>query len=318
MAFRCDDCQYIYEKKRTSCPFCGGRVYNDASTNVELLNAGFIWAPGSPSKKSNDRNSDELPEAEAASADRPSSDASSVNSAFNTSAGGRPNEASDISDAGLPIDISDISAGDRPSDAARDNDFTMDNAPADNPFENLRREFFSTAGGQGASSAENTPAAPSPDIPAVEPDVPVVESNASAASNPDENDFFAGFESAAADGGTIPTVEPDVVSGREGSDSAPFRNTYERELHELERERRREERRYRIRAAFNRFTNRLADIRWRTVLRILLIIAIIIAAIGVWNMRYVIFNSIVSFLCSLIPIVIIVWILWRLVRSMFR
>lgn len=50
MAFRCDNCKYIFDAKRTSCPFCGGRVYNDSSTNDELTSLGFSFAPGSNPK----------------------------------------------------------------------------------------------------------------------------------------------------------------------------------------------------------------------------------------------------------------------------
>lgn len=45
MAFRCDNCKYIFSAKRTSCPFCGSRVYNDSSTNEELTILGFSFAP---------------------------------------------------------------------------------------------------------------------------------------------------------------------------------------------------------------------------------------------------------------------------------
>ena len=51
MAFICDDCQYIFSKKRSSCPFCGGRVYNNNSSESMLLNDGYSWAPGQEPKE---------------------------------------------------------------------------------------------------------------------------------------------------------------------------------------------------------------------------------------------------------------------------
>ena len=45
MAYICDDCKYIFPNKRSSCPFCGGRVYNSTLLEKNLLNDGYLQAP---------------------------------------------------------------------------------------------------------------------------------------------------------------------------------------------------------------------------------------------------------------------------------
>ena len=240
MAFRCDDCQYLYRKKRTSCPFCGGRVYNDSNSNESLLNAGFTWAPGQP---------------------QPSTDR------INHS----QNEQSQIED----------------------------------PFESLRQDFFNEQ--QTATHSEPR------SVPTVPP-TPASKATAPSTTESPNDDFFSGAGTPSAPANNIPTVNP--LAGQAQSFSVPNNNPdpYERELQELERQRQREERRYRRREVLNFFAN----IRWRTVFRILLIIAIIFAGITIWNMRYVILNSILNFIVALLPIILIIWIIYYLIRSLFR
>lgn len=45
MAYLCDNCKYIFPNKRSSCPFCGGRVYNNTLLEKDLLNDGYLQAP---------------------------------------------------------------------------------------------------------------------------------------------------------------------------------------------------------------------------------------------------------------------------------
>lgn len=45
MAIRCDDCRYLFSSYRKSCPYCGGRVYRDSTTDEELLQEGYTPAP---------------------------------------------------------------------------------------------------------------------------------------------------------------------------------------------------------------------------------------------------------------------------------
>lgn len=62
----------------------------------------------------------------------------------------------------------------------------------------------------------------------------------------------------------------------------------------------------------------LAGIRWGAAARILLVIFVVIMAVTIWQMRHVIFQSILSFFISLLPAILLIWILWRLLRAAFR
>lgn len=129
---------------------------------------------------------------------------------------------------------------------------------------------------------------------------------------PPGTDYFSRFSGTSNSGNDIPTVE--VPPQTQQSETTLQNDSYEQELQELERQRRRLDRQYRRRAAFNFISN----IRWRAIFRILFVILLIIIAVIIWQMRYVIFNSIISFIVSLLPIIIIVWILWYIFRSFFR
>ena len=240
MAFRCDDCRYIYKKKRTSCPFCGGRVYNDSNSNDSLLSAGFTWAPGQSQ-------------------------------------------------------VSTDTIGHAQSEHSQNDD----------PFERLRQDFFNEQHHHTRLEAAS--------VPTVTP-VPPVKATAESPRDCSDDDFFSGAGTSSVPINNIPTVTPRV--GQSQTVSTPNNNPdpYERELQELERQRQREERRYRRREVLNFFAN----IRWRTIFRILLISAIILVGITIWNMRYVILNSILNLIIALIPSILIIWIIWYLVRSLFR
>lgn len=219
MAIRCDDCRYLFSKKRVSCPFCGGQTIRDDRPDADLLAAGYTMAPQ-----------------------------------------GRQQT--------IP----------------------------DDPFEAMLRAY----------QEEQTQPIPTP--PAAEPSQPEQPQ--------DGVDFFAHFQggSPAAD---IPTVEsthrsqPQPESPRR---QPPQPDPYEAELREIERQQRRLERQYR-RAAF---WDRLSSFRWGSVFRVVVFVLVVLAAIGLWNMRYTILNSVLDLVIGILPVVLLIWGIWLLIRSIFR
>ena len=82
---------------------------------------------------------------------------------------------------------------------------------------------------------------------------------------------------------------------------------YEAELRELERQ-------YRRTALWNR----LSSLRWGTVFRVVVFLLVVITAIGLWKMRYAILNSVLNLAIGILPVVLLVWGIWMLIRSIFR
>lgn len=219
MAIRCDDCRYLFSKKRVSCPFCGGQTIRDDRPDADLLAAGYTMAPQ-----------------------------------------GRQQT--------IP----------------------------DDPFEAMLRAY----------QEEQTQPIPTP--PAAEPSQPEQPQ--------DGVDFFSHFQggSPAAD---IPTVESTRRS--QPQQEPPRRqptqpDPYEAELREIERQQRRLERQYR-RAAF---WDRLSSFRWGSVFRVVVFVLVVLAAIGLWNMRYTILNSVLNLVIGILPVVLLIWGIWLLIRSIFR
>ncbi len=219
MAIRCDDCRYLFSKKRVSCPFCGGQTIRDDRPDADLLAAGYTMAPQ-----------------------------------------GRQQT--------IP----------------------------DDPFEAMLRAY----------QEEQTQPIPTP--PAAEPSQPEQPQ--------DGVDFFSHFQggSPAAD---IPTVESTRRS--QPQPESPRRqptqpDPYEAELREIERQQRRLERQYR-RAAF---WDRLSSFRWGSVFRVVVFVLVVLAAIGLWNMRYTILNSVLDLVIGILPVVLLIWGIWLLIRSIFR
>lgn len=219
MAIRCDDCRYLFSKKRVSCPFCGGQTIRDDRPDADLLAAGYTMAPQ-----------------------------------------GRQQT--------IP----------------------------DDPFEAMLRAY----------QEEQTQPIPTP--PAAEPSQPEQPQ--------DGVDFFSHFQggSPAAD---IPTVESTHRS--QPQQEPPRRqptqpDPYEAELREIERQQRRLERQYR-RAAF---WDRLSSFRWGSVFRVVVFVLVVLAAIGLWNMRYTILNSVLDLIIGILPVVLLIWGIWLLIRSIFR
>ena len=219
MAIRCDDCRYLFSKKRVSCPFCGGQTIRDDRPDADLLAAGYTMAPQ-----------------------------------------GRQQT--------IP----------------------------DDPFEAMLRAY----------QEEQTQPIPTP--PAAEPSQPEQPQ--------DGVDFFSHFQggSPAAD---IPTVESTRRS--QPQQEPPRRqptqpDPYEAELREIERQQRRLERQYR-RAAF---WDRLSSFRWGSVFRVVVFVLVVLAAIGLWNMRYTILNAVLDLVIGILPVVLLIWGIWLLIRSIFR
>ena len=219
MAIRCDDCRYLFSKKRVSCPFCGGQTIRDDRPDADLLAAGYTMAPQ-----------------------------------------GRQQT--------IP----------------------------DDPFEAMLRAY----------QEEQTQPIPTP--PAAEPSQPEQPQ--------DGVDYFSHFQggSPAAD---IPTVESTHRS--QPQQEPPRRqptqpDPYEAELREIERQQRRLERQYR-RAAF---WDRLSSFRWGSVFRVVVFVLVVLAAIGLWNMRYTILNSVLDLVIGILPVVLLIWGIWLLIRSIFR
>lgn len=219
MSIRCDDCGYLFSKKRSSCPFCGGNIIQDDRPDADLLAAGFTMAPQ-----------------------------------------GRQQAASN------------------------------------DPFAAMRQAY--------EQEQRQTSSVPTPP-PVQEPKEP---------DRPQGGvDFFSQFQGGAPSTGAVPTVGSTYQSPQE---QAPTRqpDPYEAELRELERQQRRLDRQYRCAA----FWNRLSSLRWGMLFRVIVVLLVVVSAIGLWNMRYTILNSVLDFLISLLPIALIIWGIWLLVRSIFR
>ena len=223
MAIRCDDCRYLFSKKRVSCPFCGGQTIRDDRPDADLLAAGYTMAPQGRQKA----------------------------------------------------------------------------APAD-PFEAMLRAY----------QEEQQQTQPIPiSSPAAEPSEPKQPQGGA--------DFFAQFQ-----GGTpsvdIPTVDSAHRSPpqQQPAQRQPTHQSdpYEAELRELERQQRRLERQYRRTALWNR----LSSLRWGTVFRVVVFLLVVVTAIGLWTMRSAILNSVLNLAIGILPVVLLVWGIWMLIRSIFR
>lgn len=140
----------------------------------------------------------------------------------------------------------------------------------------------------------------------------------SSISSSTEGGFFAQFSADSEP--SAPEVEissiPPTISPTSSNPTSTYHDedtTYDREMQRLEAQQRRLQRDYTRLAISNFFRN----IRWRNVFRFITIVGTVVIAIVIWNMRYIIIESITNFLISLIPIIIIA-ILWYLIKSFFK
>ncbi len=223
MSIRCDDCRYLFSKKRSGCPFCGGPTIQDDRPDADLLSAGYTVAP-------------------------------------------RPTE-------NHPCRPLRGHAPRLPGGAAAD--------PAHPPYRLLRQSRPNRNSPKvGWISSPSSRAAPLRwTSPRWTP--PIVLSPAAACPQ------------------RQPTHQPDP---------------YEAELRELERQQRRLERQYRRTALWNR----LSSLRWGTVFRVVVFLLVVVTAIGLWKMRYAILNSVLNLAIGILPVVLLVWGIWMLIRSIFR
>lgn len=245
MAYICDDCKYIFPRKRTNCPYCGGRIYNSSRSEADLQADGYTFESVRSGRNSGSLQPD-------------------------------PEQADSFS------------------------------------YDDLRAAFFSS---HPAEEPQAVPAAASrTSNPRREPAVSSQRTQAPAQSPPVSRgtDYFSQFSSASQAGPSVPRVEP--VPLRQNPEIRPVRDLFRQELAEPAREARRMERQYRRRSAMDT----LAGIRWGAAARILLVIFVVIMAVTIWQMRHVIFQSILSFFISLLPAILLIWILWRLLRAAFR
>lgn len=138
------------------------------------------------------------------------------------------------------------------------------------------------------------------------PDQPKTQTPPVAPGNmPDQgDDFFAAFQPIRNPLDRIPTVQPASLPVSD----IPY--PLEENQH-LRRDIRREQ--YRLASL-----NFLSGIRWRTVFRILLIAAVAAALWSLWRMRYVILNSIWNFILSILPLILVIWFLVYVTRSIFK
>ncbi len=120
--------------------------------------------------------------------------------------------------------------------------------------------------------------------------------------------FFSQFQSS--------TTEEDIptVVHTKGSVPSPGTGSIDSELQSMERLQQRIRNNYRRIALLNFISN----IQWGAVFRILVIIGIIVCALTIWNMRYLIINAIIDFLLSLIPIIILIWVIVYVIKSLFK
>lgn len=127
----------------------------------------------------------------------------------------------------------------------------------------------------------------------------------------DNNDFFAHSQSQR----TIQSIP--TISTSSARNTAPVSrgcNTNESRSALIERQQRRIRNNYR-RASLDSLFDRIT---WKTVLWIILILVIVACVVTVWKMRYVILNSIMNFAISLIPLILVVWIIVHLIKSIFK
>ncbi len=177
-----------------------------------------------------------------------------------------------------------------------------------NIFEELQASYNSEHAADQASSRPTTNNASHIEVPRTTP------TQADTGSVSTEGGYFAQFNSGS--NSYVPEVEiPPTVSPAPANSQSTYHNeAYEREMRQLEEQQRRIQRDYNRLAIMNFISN----IRWRNVFRFLFILGIVVLLIVIWNMRYIIIESITNFLISLIPIIIIIAILWYLIKSLFK
>lgn len=137
-------------------------------------------------------------------------------------------------------------------------------------------------------------------------------SRTSVEGTPPTEDFFSQFQSSTTPATNIPTVG--VPSESSTPVLPPVNDGIDSELQSIERQQRRIRNNYRRLAIMNFFSN----INWRTVFRIIIIVAVVLGLLTIWKMRYIILNSVLNFFIALIPLIIIIWIIVSIFKSLFK
>lgn len=126
------------------------------------------------------------------------------------------------------------------------------------------------------------------------------------------DDFFSQFQASTTPATSIPTVG--VPSENSTPLVPPVDDGIENELQSIERQQRRIRNNYRRLAIMNFFSN----ISWRIVFRIIVIVAVVLGLLTIWKMRYIILDSVLNFFIALIPLIIIIWIIVSIFKSLFK
>lgn len=71
-------------------------------------------------------------------------------------------------------------------------------------------------------------------------------------------------------------------------------------------------------SGWHSFLNFMYMVPWRTVFRVLLILAAIWGVVTIWNMRFVILDAILEFIFALLPTVLLIGAIVWLIRSLFK
>lgn len=247
MSYRCNSCLYIYKSKKNNCPYCGGRIYQNNTSDDELISEGFSYDVSINS---------ETPD----------------NQVLNTE-----------SQADYYAKLQ----------------------------EDYRKEHLATT--KANDPAPSPSIAPSPGI--VNTTVDEKTQNANDKNSIVQGGYFSQFTAETAE--TTPPVIPTIE--RPAANSQQIAPSYHDAEYDAEM-RRLEEQQRRIQRDYNRiaFSNFLHNIPWRAVFRVISIISVIVFLIFIWQMRYVILESIMNFLISLIPLALVIGIFWYLIKSFFK
>lgn len=263
MAYICDDCFYVFSKKRNTCPVCGRRVQNDPRPERVLLASGYTWAPGHEPRQTT-----------------PSATATQTNQS-------------------TPQSVNPITA------------------ELKGAYQQQHTNPPSSPAGPIVPPTSQVQAQPIQEQPLPEPVPRIIPITPPIPNTPQDPGYFGQTGNQPEPIEPIPTVPYPPISDPEPVvtlENDPYQNRID-ELNRQQERLRQEQERFRRRAERREFWNRLGNIRWGTGFRVLGYIFLAICAITIWKMRYVIFNSLLSFLISLIPLFLLIWIYWLILRG---
>ena len=287
MAHFCPDCKQVFDGRKVLCPLCGYNVVSDDQPDQVYLNMGYRRYAASPARpastSSASNNTTQIDDADLIEQLRSGIKSYGNDSASST--GGTSNTGS------RPQNDSDDFFGGYGARTQRPD--PQPSRPASTSQPDAGDDFF------GSYGARTQRPDPQPSRPA-------------STSQPDSTDnFFSSYQtSGASESATqrepaIPEERP-VPSSRTpvttGSSNyrVPGRTGNG------------------VRRFFEGLGNFLAVVPWRAVFRIVLIVIVCVALYSLWQMREAILASILSFIASLIPVVLIIAVIVWIFRSIFR